>query len=237
MTIKDELTMKTPDALMNGSSMADLVTSCCPNIRDPWSVPTVDMDAIFIAIRMASFGPGMDIRVACPHCQNTNEYTLDLRTVLDRIRPATVYETPVRIGQLQFQFRPQRYRDVNQNNIVSYEQQRLVDNIIQNQELPQDEKVRLFNESFEKLRDLNLKIVANSVDSITTDDGIVVTDYTQIMEFLDNVGRDTYSAIRENVTQIIDQVRLEEIKLTCTEEACGKNFTNRLEFDQANFFE
>jgi len=65
----------------------------------------------------------------------------------------------------------------------------------------------------------------------------VVTDYTQIMEFLDNVGRDTYSAIRENVTQIIDQVRLEEIKLTCTEEACGKNFTNRLEFDQANFFE
>ena len=65
MTVKDELTLKTPDALMNGEGMADVIRSCCPGIKDPWTIPSVDLDVIFIAIRLASYGKGMDISATC----------------------------------------------------------------------------------------------------------------------------------------------------------------------------
>ena len=90
LTVKDELTLKTPDALMNGQGMAEIIKSCCPNIIDPWSMPIVDVDAVFIGIRLASYGPGMDITTTCPHCKERNEYTVDLRTVLDRVKVATI---------------------------------------------------------------------------------------------------------------------------------------------------
>jgi hypothetical protein len=236
MTVKDELTLKTPDALMNGTSMVDMVTSCCPNIKDPWAIPTCDMDAIFIAIRIASYGPGMDISAECPHCRARNEYTIDLRTVLDRVRSAEIYNYPVKIQNLTFRFKPQAYKDLNQNNIIAFEEQRLVDNIVLNNEMPQEEKVKLFNNSFAKLRDMNLRVVANSIDSITTEEGVIVNDFNMIMEFLDNSGRDTYSTIKDHVAKIIDQVKLEEMQLVCDEEPCGKQFASKLEFDQSNFF-
>lgn len=33
MTAKDELTFKTPDALMNGQAIVDVIQSCMPNIK------------------------------------------------------------------------------------------------------------------------------------------------------------------------------------------------------------
>ena len=51
MTAIDEITSKTPDALFNGTAMADLIKSCVPNIKDPWSIPLVDLETILIGIR------------------------------------------------------------------------------------------------------------------------------------------------------------------------------------------
>jgi hypothetical protein len=91
MTIKDEILLKTPDALMNGEGMRDMIASCCPNIKDPWSIPLIDLDTILIAIRLASYGSGMDMNSECPHCKESNEHTVDLRVVLDNLAPIKKY--------------------------------------------------------------------------------------------------------------------------------------------------
>jgi len=49
MTAIDEITTKTPDALYNGTAMAELMKSCVPNIKDPWAINSMDLDAILIA--------------------------------------------------------------------------------------------------------------------------------------------------------------------------------------------
>ena len=51
MTAIDEISAKTPDALYNGTAMADIIKSCIPDIKDPWSINSVDLDAVLIAIR------------------------------------------------------------------------------------------------------------------------------------------------------------------------------------------
>ena len=233
MTVKDELTLKTPDALMNGSGMVEVVRSCCPNILDPWHMPAVDVDAVFVAIRLASYGNAMDFTSACPHCKEKNEHSIDLRVLLDNLHPAN-YTAPVVIDGLQFHFKPQNYQNINQTNIITFEERRLVDSIVLNDQLNEEEKLAKFNESFEKLKQMNVDVVAASINSVTTDDGTVVTDRASIIEFLDNCSRQVYDAIKNNIEELIKKNKIDDVKLTCTE--CEKNYSSELVFDQANFF-
>jgi len=56
MTAKDELMFKTPDALMNGQATVEVIKSCIPAIKNPWQMPSLDLDAVLIAIRIATYG-------------------------------------------------------------------------------------------------------------------------------------------------------------------------------------
>jgi hypothetical protein len=235
MTVKDELTLKTPDALMNGQGIVDMVKSCCPNIKDPWMIPTIDLDPIFIAIRLASYGHGMDIITTCPHCKTKNEYTIDLRRILDGTK-GSGFENPVKIDGLTFKFKPQQYKHVNNANLITFEEQRLVDRIINNTSLSDEQKKAQFDASFEKITKMNVETVVSSIEHITTEDGTVVSDPAQIVEYLNECSRKTYNDIRESVLKAINSNKLDDLELTCDNEECGKEYKSELSFDQANFF-
>lgn len=233
MTVKDELTLKTPDALLNGSGMVEVVKSCCPSILDPWQMPAIDVDAVFVAIRLASYGTGMDFATKCPHCGGENEHTVDLRQVLDNLHPAN-YAQPATVDNLKFKFKPQTYQNINSTSIITFEEQRLIDSVINNKDLSDEEKSAKFNESFDKLKMLNVDAIAVGIESITTEDGTVVTDSAMIKEFLDNCGRNVYDEIKNQIQKLVNQNKLDDLKLTCDE--CTKEYTSALLFDQANFF-
>jgi hypothetical protein len=233
MTVKDELTLKTPDALLNGIGMVEVVKSCCPSIIDPWCMPSVDVDAVFIAIRLASYGPSMDFTSKCLNCDAKNQHAIDLQVLLDRLHPAN-YSEIVTIDQLKFKFKPQNYKNINQTNIITYEEQKLVTSIIANESLPEEEKIRRFNESFNKLKNMNITVLTSSIDSITTEEGIVVTDQNMLNEFLENCSRQVYEEIKLHIQKLIDQNKLEKLTLPCDE--CQKNYETELTFDHSNFF-
>jgi hypothetical protein len=108
MTARDEITMKTPDALMNGASTAHVIESCCPSIKDAWKMPAVDLDPLLIAIRLATYGKEMEFTTVCPHCGTKNEKVLDLSVLLGKITPQN-WSQPITIDGLQIQLRPQSY--------------------------------------------------------------------------------------------------------------------------------
>ena len=233
MTVKDELTLKTPDALMNGEGMINVIKSCCPNIKDPWAIPASDLDAIFIAMRLASYGQGMDITTTCPHCEELNEHTVDLNVMLNSLVPSDYTETLL-IDKLVITFKPQTYRSVNSVNLVNFEQKKLVNNIV-DADIPDDEKKKLFEESFLKITDLNVGMIINSIAAIEASDAIV-TDVTQIKDFLDNCSRQTYKAIKEKIEELAKKNSVAPVELVCESEECQKPYTAPLTFDQSNFF-
>jgi hypothetical protein len=233
MTVKDELTLKTPDALMNGEGMAAVIRSCCPTILDPWQIPAVDLDAIFIAIRLASYGTGMDVNTSCPKCKEENEHTINLTTVLENISMADYTEQP-KIDNLIFKFKPQSYKDVNKINIATFEERRLVNNILDS-EIADEEKKRLFDDSFKKINDLNISMIIDCIDSITVE-GKSVSDPAMLREFLDNCSRQTYTDIKDKIQEIMNRNKVKPIKVVCTNADCATEYETAIEFDQANFF-
>jgi hypothetical protein len=233
MTVKDELTLKTPDALLNGQGMVDIIQSCCPNIKNAWQVPAVDVDPLFIAIRIASYGHAMDINTECPHCKHGNEHALDLRVILADAKRAD-FTKPAFINNLKFQFKPQLYKDINDVNLINFEEQRLIDGIINNPDLTDEQKGAMFKESFERLKTMNINTLVVSIESITTEDEVVVTDPKMIAEFIENSSREVYTELKDRITKLIGNNKLQPITLQCEE--CTKEYTNNLEFDQSNFF-
>ena len=78
MTAIDEITVKTPDALFNGSAIVDIINSCIPNIKDPWKLSSVDVDAVLIAIKSAADGNDMELETTCPACDESSTYGVNL---------------------------------------------------------------------------------------------------------------------------------------------------------------
>jgi hypothetical protein len=233
MTIKDEILLKTPDALMNGEGMRDMIASCCPNIKDPWSIPLIDLDTILIAIRLASYGSGMDMTSDCPHCKSGNEHTVDLRVVLDNLSPIKKYNETSHVNGLLFKLKPQTYRDLNKVGLISFEQEKLI-SVISNSELSEEDKKEKFNEAFTNLTNLNISTLVSCIESITTEDGIVVSEAVLIQDFLVNTDRKTYESVKTLIQDTVGANTLDPVDLVCNE--CAQPYKVKMEFNQTRFF-
>ena len=100
MTAIDDITAHTPDALFNGSAVTDIIKSCIPNIKDPWKINSIDLDAILIAIRNASGDGKMDVESTCPKCNSTFPYSINLMAILSQIKSGNYNDSlQVKIGR------------------------------------------------------------------------------------------------------------------------------------------
>lgn len=235
MTARDEITMKTPDALLNGSSTVHVIESCCPNIKDAWKMPSVDLDSILLSIRLASYGKAMEFTSTCPHCGTQNEQAVDVSVILDKIGPAD-YSKPVQVNGLTITLKPQSYEDYNKNNLLNFQEQRILQ-VVSNESLSEEEKTQQFDELFQRLIETGINQVGKSIANITLDDGTVVDDKEYIHEFLDNCDRSVWEAIKNELDRIKSADTYNKVDIVCSNEECRKEFNTPFVFEQTNFFE
>lgn len=232
MRVGDEITLKTPDALLNGSAVVDLIHNCVPSIKNAWNAPITDIDAILIAIRIASYGVEMDVTIECPSCTSENDFAIDLRTVLQRIKTAN-FSSPVVFDGLKISFKPQTYLESNADDMVQFEQDRLV-KALMDANLPDEEKSRIMKESVKKITALAVQNIATHIESITTSEGVKVTDKNHITEFLMNCSRTTYKGMQEKIKHLNDTSILKPLHVKCTH--CEHEFESALVFNYSRFF-
>lgn len=233
MTAKDEITIKTPDALLNGYSTVSVISSCFPNIKDPWTMPVVDVDFALIALRLASYGELMDVDTRCPHCGYYNEHQIDLRVILDNYRCPDYSEPISTESNLLIKFKPSTYREFNESLMKNFEEQRLAETV-NNADTSDDVKIKTFSEVFEKLSLLTVKTMASNIASIITEDGTKVENPGFIMEFVENCDSKTYNLIKDKVQHLKDQSAIKPFKMACTD--CEKEYEVPFTFDYSNFF-
>lgn len=230
MTSVDEITYRTPDALFNGSATVSVIQSCVPAIRDPWSMPSTDMDAVLVAIRIASYGHGMDISTTCPACEAADDITVDLRRVNDSLNGGN-YDEKLQIGDLEFYFRPITFRSVNQNNQVQMEQQQVLRSLESLSDVERSEKVESLMKS---INDATLSTVAHSVAAIKTPSALV-TEYEFILDFMQNIDSKIFNQIRDRAIELKQQSEVKPLDLTCKE--CSHQYTQPFTLDLSSFFD
>jgi len=233
MTAMDEITSRTPDSLFNGSAVMQIFKSCVPNIRDPWAIPQTDMDLLLTAIKIASYGHQMDMSVTCPHCNEEQDYSLDLRTVIDQFQTPN-YDTPAQVGDMEVYFRPLSYSEINEASKVQFENQKAMQ-VVEGSEISEEDKLSAMGQALQRITGLSLDAMVNSIAAIKVD-GQTVTDRTHIKEFMGNATRDVFNRIRDTLANIRTVGELKPLSIKCSNEECGKDYQQPFTLDMSNFF-
>ena len=234
MSTKDEIILKTPDALLNGQGVVNVIQSCCPNIKDAWKMPSVDVDAAIIAIRIASYGNQMDFTSECPHCKETSDYAIDLSATLNTLTAPT-YRDKVSVEDLKIKLKPQPYFSVNRANMIAFEEQQILRTLETADSNPEEAKA-MFDQQLDKLIDLNVLILVDSTEYIETADGSIVYDTNFIYEFYQNCDTVVTKAIRDQLAEYSKIAGLKPVPVECKNEECVKDFDVNITFDFASFF-
>ena len=231
MTSVDEITYRTPDALFNGTATVNVIKSCVPSIRDPWVMPSTDIDAVLVGIRIASYGHEMQIGTTCPACNEADEISVDLRRVNDMISVGN-YDQVLNIGDLEIYFKPITYRTVNQNNQVQLEQQQAMQLI--NSDADEKIKIDQLNKSLTVINETTLYTVAQSIAAIKTPQAMV-TETEFIVDFLRNCDSKKFNQLRDYVISLKQASEVKPLDLTCKE--CNHKYKQAFTLDLSSFFE
>ena len=238
MTAKDELTFKTPDALLNGQSVVDVIQSCAPNIKNAWAVPSVDLDCLLVAIRMATFGEKLEVNVNIPNTEIQKTYEVDCKLLIDRYINAK-FQDVMHIDGFTVTLKPISYKVFTQMAIKTFEEQRLL-STVNNEDIDSGQKLERFNKSFQVLTDINVQIMKDAIVSIRWQNEEEVTNPTHIAEFIDSADAKVFNGVKKHIDENKKQFQVQPMQVNATDEeikaGAPKQFDVPISFDQANFF-
>jgi hypothetical protein len=237
MTARDEILLKTPDALLNGQAVVSVIENCVPAVKDAWQTPQIDLDTILIAIRIATYGETMDCEVK--HMDQEAIYGVDLNQILTNLRDNVSWEERVTISDdLIVYVKPLNYLQISRNSAESFETQRIL-NLVNDTSLTEEQKIDQFRNSFNKLTDLTLSNVYNSVYRIDTATDSV-TDQEHIREFVEQCDRGTFNIIKKHLDMLGEKHSIKPIRVQATAEMIAAGSSEEIEmpiaFDPSTFF-
>ena len=238
MTARDELLFKTPDALMNGQAVVDVIQSCIPDIKNAWATPTIDLDTILIAIRLATYGEKMPFTHKIPVIDEEVTYEIDLRMLLDQQQSNYWIEQVVINPEFIICVKPLTYKHMTQTSIKSFETTRIL-NMVNDDSITDEKKLEMFNASFNNLTKVTVELMAESVYKIITP-ASEVTDARFISEFVNNADKDIFDQVQKHLSEIKKNNDLKPLVFTTTEEqqALGApaTYTVPINFNDSDFF-
>jgi hypothetical protein len=231
MTAIDEMTLRAPDGLFNGAAMVDLIKSCIPNIKDPWSINSIDFDASIIAIKAATGNGKMSVSSTCPACSEVTDFDVALLQILADIKDVN-YDDVMSIRELKVKFRSLTYAETNQNNIAQFQVQKTVFDL-QNVE-DSDQKQEVLKNMLKKLGELVTDAVSTTIEYIETPE-TKVTDKAFIRDFLNNCDRETNSAIKDRSIDLRKKNDIKPLQVTCPE--CSHKYEQQIIINATDFFD
>lgn len=230
MTAIDEITTRTPDALFNGTAVIEVIASCVPNIKDPWSISSVDLDPILVAIRTATHGNTMEIETTCPECEESAKYDVNLAGVLSSFKPGD-YATPLPIGDITVKFKPLKFTEINQAGLAQFQIQKMLQTLLASEDDP--ERGEKSVEMLKEMSNLAMKLIASSIEYVKVPTATVM-DYNYILDFLQNIDKNTYETIKDHSVKLRESTENKPLEVKCIH--CQHEYQQSFSINATDFF-
>jgi hypothetical protein len=239
MTAKDELMLKVPDALMNGQAIVEVIQHCIPNIKNAWNTPNIDLDVILIAIRIATYGEIMNTPVTF-NKDLEMEYQLDLRVLMDKLMNQITWIPTVPVNnELTVFVRPLTYKQLSAAALQNFETQKIMQ-VVNDDKVSEEQKIKLFQESFKKLSDSTMGTISDSIERIESIHGST-DNPLHIKEFISNVDKDIFNIIQKHLETLKETNTIKPMTVDVTDEMRERGVTGNtvdvpITFDPSTFF-
>lgn len=233
MTGNDELVLKNPDSLLNGEALIHVIGSCVPAIKDVKSLLANDVDALITAIRCATYNDGLETEIECPACNDKSVFKLDLQYAIDNM-DFLEHEYVVNLESgLSVFIRPYSYPELLKGLHSQFEQSKITRSI-ENQNLSEEEKMKIFSKVFKDVATLTVDLMVSSIVKIVSEtNNINETNKENIREFIQNIDRTSINAIEDLIKDINSVGIKRTFSAKCTK--CNHVWENKVDFNPVNF--
>lgn len=248
MTAKDELMLKSPDALLNGDCLVHIIRSCVPEITNPKKILAPDIEAILLGIFYASYGPKISFKAECPECKHENTFEVEIRGLLDSVTrlplPAKI-EADLGVQEniptkIVTYVRPYSFETNTRHQLELFEHSKMLQ-IMGDDKSNDEEKLKVFNSCFEKIVQIKFDNVVNCVDKIEIHREInkewaisTIESAEEIKDFIFNADSSLIEPIMEKVDQLNESGIKNDFQAKCSK--CSHEWETKVEFNPVNFF-
>lgn len=238
MTVRDEMMLRTPDALMNGEAVINILKSCCPAIKDPWQCPSMDMDTLLLGIRIATYGAEMTITSTVPVANEVYTWTFDCSRGLELINQNSFQSDHQLSDGTVIHIRPLNYKITTNLNIKNYEQAKLADNI-QKSTNNESQKLEEIQKAFMNITNLTIKNIADQITKVTHPD-YELTSSQDIYNWVLDIPAPVANEIKTKIQSQKSIGTLPPIEIATPDELIKKGapgtFKQTITLDFSNFF-
>ena len=237
LTAMNDIMLNTPDAMLNGQALENVIRDCAPGIKNVKKFMLPDLEALFLAIKSASNGGKMDIDRKCAKCNAENTYELNCQHLLDSATSINEDDLTIRFGDdLVVYVTPYDFEMRQLFMKREFEEEKLFRNITaQGDSIDEITKASMMAESVERLSKVTFGLVSRSIEKILmVKSNTFVTDRDHINEWLVGITKTQAEMVMEAVDKINKIGIVKNLTITCN--SCGHSWEDALSFDPASYF-
>lgn len=248
MTTMNELMLNNPEALLNGSAIEHLIKDCT-DLGDinAKKLLKCDVDALLIAIKIASNGETQSYDIKCPNpeCGHETTYSRNLKALLADIpQHEPDYHVTLDDG-LTVYMRPSTFEEALQIDAHAFEEQKKIEQIKRNlssvvesdKKIEEEDEIKFLSMLSEVFTDLtinSIEMYARCIRKIVVDSGEEETDYGEILEWLRQLDSTNFDKIKTKLSEVNGLGVKDKEDIECPE--CGHKWTQPFEVNATDFF-
>ncbi|AGC35205.1 hypothetical protein GNZ01_06265 [Escherichia coli] len=232
---RDEMTLNTPDMLLNGDAVSRVIENCVPNVIDADELYVNDVEMLLIAIKVASKEETYDINVVCPECEKEGRFERNLSYLLETAQAFEEIPSIDLDNGLRLEFRPLTWKEYSSFAERMFSEQQKT-KFLETADIDKDEKVKIFSEVFENMAQLNFDMIGGVIAKIITPDGDEVVEKEFINEWLGQQSKGVLKLIREKMDEVLEIGVSHSMEVEC--DGCNHQWEiDGLKYDPSHFFE
>jgi hypothetical protein len=159
---------------------------------------------------------------------------------MDKLQYQITWDPIIPISdELTIFVKPLNYKQISAAAIKSFETQKIMQ-VVNNDKLSEEEKIKLFRESFKTLSDSTLGTISDSIVKIESANGST-QDTAFIKEFVNNIDKELFNKIQTHLETLQSANTIKPLSVAVTAEMKEKGVTDDnieipITFDPSTFF-
>lgn len=234
MIILDEITLRTPDALMSGATCEQIIQNCCPDIKLD-NLLLCDVQHLLANIKVASSGMNIDMYINCPKCNTSDPYEFDLSKTINLLS-SSKWNTPLPItfdnNLILIYFKCPLYKDWNKYAIADFKLRKQIYTISKLES--QEGYEELLLSLIEKQRNLLNSFNSQSIIKVIVSNNCEVNEPKFIKEWYNQIDVSLQNKINDYIASANKQCSLPDMNIICS--SCNHNFVVPIDLDFCSQF-
>ena len=226
MGFYDLLSLKNPDGLMNGESIANIISRLAPLVSHPRALSESEYQTVLHGIWIATYGDRLDVTVDCSNCGEHVDFEMDLIQSLNEIErdntPTSV------IDDITFEFQEPSFNDLIAYRTHSYSLAKAMASV--SRDVNQQVDIKTLHEYLREYQASDLAIKAKRIRKISYQND----EYEHpkdVLEILKNLNKNVY----RDLDRVVKRGAFNKpVKVKCGE--CGHVNNTSVNLDPSTHF-